>query len=125
MINNERIVPVTITDLISLYSVILKSDLSGSLAKLEADAPGEFTVKSGATALIAAEPVKTLDIDATTSSVSSATVYFMAAADYTGFTIDGTAETPAEGSEEVNGGSGDLYKAVLASGDITITKVGL
>lgn len=125
MINNDRIVPVKATDLVSLYSAMLFSDLSGSLTKLAASDPGEFTVTSASTALIAAEPVKTLDIDATASSVTAATIYFLAALDYKGFSIDGTAETPAAGSVDVVPGSGDLYKAVLATGDITITKVGV
>lgn len=124
MINNDRIVPVTRTDLLSLYSAMLTA-ASITIAKLAATAPAEFDVKSAATALIADEPVKTLDIDATASSISSATIYFMAAEDFKGFSIDGTAIEFAEGSVDIVNGSGDLYKAVLATGAVTVTKVGL
>ena len=123
MINNDRIVPVTATDLITLYGVILKQDTTNnsSLAKLTADAAGEFQIKSGSAPLIANEPAKSIDIDATASSVSACTVYFVPAYDYKGFTIDGSAVTPT-GTVEADGRT--LYKAVLATGAITITKVG-
>lgn len=125
MINKDRIVPVMATDLISLYGVILLQDSNNSgLAKLSADAIGEFQVKTNSAKLLAAEPVKKLDFDATTSSVTAGTVYFVAAYDYEGFSIDGVAETPASGSVNVEADGCTLYKAVLASGDITITKVG-
>ena len=122
MINNDRIVPVMATDLISLYGLILKQASGNStLAKLEADGIGEFQVKSGSAPLIAAEPVKTLDIDATASSVSAATIYFVPAFNYEGFSIDGTKVTPT-GTVVADGRT--LYKAVLATGVITITKEG-
>lgn len=125
MINNDRIVPVVATDLISLYGVILLQDSNNSgLAKLSADAIGEFQVKTNSAKLLAAEPVKKLDFDATTSSVTAGTVYFVADYDYEGFSIDGVAETPAAGSVAVVKDACTLYKAVLSSGDITITKIG-
>ena len=126
MINNDRIVPVTQTDLLSLYGLILKQNSSFSaLAKLAADTvDGEFQVKTNSAVLIANQPVKTVDIDATTSSVSGCTVFFVADYDYAGFTIDGVTEEPAAGSDDVIPDAKTLYKAVLSSGDITITKVG-
>lgn len=124
MVNNDRIVPVTKTDLLTLYkSIFTIANVTTTI--LEATTPGVFSVTSAANAILCAEPVKTLDIDATASSVTAATIYFLAALDYKGFSIDGTAETPAAGSVDVVPGSGDLYKAVLATGDITITKVGV
>ena len=124
MINSNRIVPVTATDLLSLYGVILKQDTTNnsSLAKLDAlDTAGNFQIKSGSAPLLASEPVATCDIDATASSVSACTFYFVPAYDYKGFSIDGVAVTPT-GSVEADGRT--LYKAVLATGAITITKVG-
>ena len=122
MINTDRIVPVTATDLITLYGLILKqASANSSLAKLEADAIGEFQVKSGLAPLLAAEPVKKLDIDATASSVSAATIYFVPAFDYKGFSIDGTAVTP---TGDVVADGRTLYKATLASGAVTIVKAG-
>lgn len=123
MINTDRIVPVTAVDLISLYGLILAQDTTNNadLTALEASDPGVFQVTDGTDPLIAAEPVKTLDIDATTSSVSACTVYFVAAYDYEGITIDGAKITP---TGTVNADGRTLYKAVLATGAVTITKVG-
>ena len=123
MINKDRIVPVQATDLLSLYGLILKMDSNNStLAKLDAlDVDGNFKVTSGSAPLLCSQPAETIDIDATTSSVSSATIYFVPAYDYKGFTIDGSAVTPT-GSVDADGVT--LYKAVLSTGAITITKVG-
>lgn len=118
----DRIVSVTATDLITLYKSIF-TIASVTTTTLTTTNPGVFQVKSASTALLAGEPVKVLDIDATASSISVATIYFLAAKDYEGFTIDGVKETPAAGSVTVDAGSGKLYKAVLATGDITITAV--
>ena len=117
MINANRIVPVMKTDLISLYSVILmQASGNSSLAKLEADnVEGDFQIKTNSAVLIADQPVRSIDFDATASSVSAGTVYFVAAYDYEGFTIDGVAEEPADGSVDVEPDDSTLYKAVLAS----------
>ena len=123
MINKDRIVPVQATDLLSLYGLILKMDSNNStLAKLDAlDVDGNFKVTSGSAPLLCSQPAETIDIDATASSVSSATIYFVPAYDYKGFSIDGSAVTPT-GSVDADGVT--LYKAVLSTGAITITKVG-
>jgi hypothetical protein len=125
MINADRIVPVTATDLITLYALILKQDATNNstLAKLNADTiDGAFQIKSGSAPLIATEPVRVCDIDATASSVSACTLYFIPAFDYEGFTIDGAKVTPT-GTVVADGNT--LYKAVLATGAITISNVGL
>lgn len=123
MINTDRIVPVTAVDLISLYGLILKQNSNNSgLVALDATNPGEFEVASSAgSLLIADEPVASLDF---ASGYSAGTVYFVPAYDYVGFSINGTAVTPAEGSVDVNADGRTLYKAVLGSGDVTITQVG-
>ena len=123
MINKDRIVPVQATDLLSLYSVILKMDSNNStLAKLNAlDVDGNFKVTSGSAPLIATQPVETIDIDATASSVSSATIFFVPAYDYKGFTIDGSAVTPT-GSVDADGVT--LYTATLSTNALTFAKVG-
>lgn len=125
MINSNRVVPVQATDLISLYSVILmQASGNSSLAKLvSTDVAGDYQIKTNNAVLIADQPVVSCDFDATTSSVSAGTLYFMADPAFAGFTIDGVAEEPADGSVDVVA-DGGLYKAVLASGDITITRVG-
>lgn len=108
------------TDLITLYALILKMDSTNAdLAKLEAKGIGDFEVAEAGTPLIAAEPVKTIDI---AEDVTAATIYFVADYDYAGFKLAGV-ETEATG--EVDSDGNTLYKAVLATGAVTITKVGL
>lgn len=116
MINADRIVPVTATDLITLYGLILKVG-SVDVTALDAVNPGEFEVAEAGTYL-ADEPVGTLDF---ADGVSTATVYFVPAYDYAGFTIAGV-DVTATGDVEADGRT--LYMAALASGDVTITKVG-
>ena len=120
MINNNRIVPVEAIDLISLYGLILKQDTTNNsgLTKLEAENPGEFEAESASNPLIANEPVKALNFG---SSVSSATVYFVPAYNYTGFTKTG-ATLSVTGTVEADGRT--LYKAALSTNALTITKAG-
>ena len=123
MINTDRIVPVQATDLISLYGLILLQDSNNSgLTALDASNIGEFQITSGSAALIADEPAKVIDIDATASSVSACTVFFVPDYDYEGFTIDGVAVVTAGAT--VNADGRTLYKATLSTGTVTIAKVG-
>lgn len=118
MINKNRIVPIQAVDLISMYGLILQQSVS-TLAKVSAETvDGQFKISEAATPLIADEPVKSVDF---ASGVSTATLYFVPAYDYVGFTINGAAVVPT-GDVEADGRS--LYKAALASGAITIEKVG-
>lgn len=118
MINKDRIVPVVATDLLTLYGNILT--IAGTtVAALEADSVGEFTLTTAASgAQLANEPVKKLNFD---TGVSAATVYFIPAVDYKGFEIEGVA-VEATGTVDADGGT--LYVATLATGAVTIAKVG-
>lgn len=120
MINTDRIVPVTQVDLLSLYGLILLQDSDNSaMAALQADTiDGAFTISSTGIKL-AAQPVKSVNITA-----NSATLYFVADYSYEGFTVNGAAATIADNDVEVVPDGHTLYKAVLASGTVTITKVG-
>ena len=121
MINNDRIVPVTATDLISLYSVALAQNSNNSgMVKATATNPGIFAVTTGSIVL-ADEPVKALDLAA---AISAIVVYFVPAFDYKGFTQNGTAVTVADGSAEVVPDGRSLYSATLATGEVTFAKVG-
>ena len=121
MINTDRIVPVQATDLISLYAVILKQDSNNSgLTKLAATAPGEFVQATNSAVAIAAEPVTSLDFAAT---ATAGTVYFVPALDFKGFSLAGVA-TDYSGTINENGIGSDLYKAVLSTGTITVSKIG-
>ena len=117
MINTDRIVAVTKTDLISLYGVIMAL-ANVSVEALDAVNPGEFEVSTTAKTYLADEPIATLDFG---SSVATGTVYFVPAYDFVGFTKDGAA-IPNNGDVVADGAS--LYKAVLASTAVTITQVG-
>lgn len=123
MINEDRIVPVTKTDLITLYGVILKA-ANVDVAKLDATGTGTFEIASALTSnyVLTDEPVKSLDI---ASTVTSASIYFVAAYDFEGFTVGGASATIASGSADVETDANTLYLAVLADGKITISKVGL
>lgn len=120
MINTNRIVPVQATDLISLYGLILLQDITNNadLTAVQATDPGVFEITSASDPLIAAEPVETCDFS---EDVTAATLYFVPAYNYAGFTLAGVATTP---TGDVNPDGRTLYKAVLASGSITITQVG-
>lgn len=118
MINQDRIVPVMATDLITLYGLILKVG-SINVSALDAiDTAGDFSVEDDEATLLASEPVSTLDF---AEGVSTSTVYFVPAYDYSGFTINGVA---ASATGDVNNDGATLYKAELASNAVTITQVG-
>lgn len=120
MINTDRVVPIQKVDLISMYGLILmQASANATLAKVSAsNVEGDFEIASASTPLIADEPVKTVDF---ASGVSSATLYFVPAYDYVGFTKNG-ASINVTGDVDANGYT--LYKAALASNAVTITKVG-
>ncbi len=120
MINTERIVPVTATDLISLYGVILKLNSSFSaITALQADtADGHFTVNESGMYL-AAEPVKTIDFGA---EASSAMVIMVPAYDFAGFTAEGEAITPVGTAIEADGRT--LYQIQHTGSGTTVSKIG-
>lgn len=122
MINNDRIVPVQKIDLLTLFGTVLA--LAGtSYDVLETtDVEGDFEVTGSGDAgnLLANQPVKSLDFG---EGVTAGVVYFVAAYDYAGFTVEGEAATYDEGSDPVKPDGVTLYTAALASGEVTITAV--
>lgn len=90
MINKDRIVPITKTDLLTLYATILA--LGGTTATIlkADDVEGNFTLPTEAGTYIAAEPVKKF------AGTAAGTVYFV----------------PAYGCEveDVDDEATDLYK---------------
>ena len=118
MINQDRIVPVMATDLITLYGLILKVGSVDVSALAAVDCAGDFSVTTDDATLLASEPVSALDFG---EDVSTSTVYFVPSYDYTGFTINGVA---ASTTGEVAADGATLYKAELATNAVTITKVG-
>lgn len=126
MINKNQIIPVTATDLLTLLGTVMaigQQSLAAVPTALDPlNAEGDFQVTTNSGLYLASAPVKSLDFDATASSVSAGTVYFIPTYDYEGFSIDGAAVTTA--GAEVKADGCTLYKAVLSSGTVTISKVG-
>lgn len=122
MINKDRIVPVQKIDLLSLIGTVLGL-IGTSYAVIQSSTvEGDFTVTGSGAAgnKLCNQPVKTLNF---ASGVTSGTVYFVAAYDYEGIQVNGSAATIADGSVTVNPDGVTLYKAVLGSGEVTITAV--
>lgn len=125
MINNDRIVPITAIDLISMYGAILRAALyvAGDVATaptvLEATtANGIFEITKRGCFLMN-EPMKSCDIAA---RIIDTGVYFVPAYDYSGFTVNGEAFTT--GGDEVTADGRTLYFAAIGDGAVTIGKVG-
>lgn len=117
MINQDRIVPITKCDLISMYGLIIKARGTSVNALNASNAKGDFSQTSNATT-ICSEPVRSLTFG---SSVTSATVYFVPAYDFKGFSKTGATITES-GTVEKDGAT--LYVATLASGTVTYVKAG-
>ena len=126
MINSNQIVPISATDLLTLIGTVMaigqESLAAVPTALAPVDAEGDFKVTTNSAVYLASTALKSLDFDVTTSSVSAGTVYFVPAYDYVGFSKDGVAAVTA--GAEVKADGCTLYKAVLSSGTITISKVG-
>ena len=122
MINNDRIVPVMKMDFLSLIGTVMTLIGTSYNVLAVSDVEGDFSVTGSGSAgnFLANQPVKTLDFP---TAVTGATVYFVPAFDYVGMTINSVAEEPADGSDDIVADGITLYKAVLSSGDITITQV--
>ena len=118
MINQDRIVPVTKTDLLTLYGTVLKAANVSVTALNAADVEGNFSQTTNSATVICSEPVKSLNFG---STVTAATVYFIAAYDYTGFTKTGATLT-VTGDVDADGST--LYSATLSTNALTIAKVG-
>lgn len=122
MINNNRIVPVTKIDLITLYGVILfQNSDNSSMTKLAAsDVEGDYAISSTGVKLCD-QPLKTAVFG---SSITSGTIYFVPAFDYAGFTKTGATLTVTNPTGGVIADGHTLYKAVLSTNALTITQVG-
>lgn len=120
MINNDRIVPITKIDLLSMYGLVLAMSLDSAPTKLDAtDTAGDFSQTTNSSTVICSEPVKSFTFG---SSVTAAVVYFVPALDYSGFTKTGATITTAGATVEADGRT--LYSATLSSGTLTFAKIG-
>ena len=118
MINQDRIVPVVRTDLLTLLGTMIK--LAGtSIAAAESSAVGEFTVASASGNYIANEPLRKFNF----ASGTSAVVYFIADYEYDGFYVAGTKVVTS--GTAVNPDGKTLYTATLSGGNaVAIAQVG-
>ena len=120
MINSKRVVPVSKTDLMTMYGtmmLIAAIDVSVMQAGDGGDSTPAGTGDVGTK--IASEPVIQIDIG---SDVTDAVIYFVPEYTYAGFAIGGSAvET---GGVDVEADGVTLYKATLDSGAVTIAKAG-
>lgn len=119
MINNDRIVPVQKTDLLTLYGNILKI-ASVSVTALASTGIGEFEHDTNSATVIANEPVKSLNFG---SSVTAATVYFIPDSSFTADSFTKTGATLTV-TGEVDADGVTLYTATLSTNALTIAKVG-
>lgn len=119
MINNDRIVPVTKTDLITLYGLVL--GIHGtSFTKQSGDVEGDFVLANSASGnLLCDAPVKTLDF----GGASAAVVYFVAGYNFDCIKVNGTKVSPA-GGVTVKNDCTTLYTATLADGTVTLAVKG-
>ena len=125
MINNDRIVPVQKIDLLSLIGTILALGGTSYSVLQPKDIVGDFEVAASGAAgnVLCSQPVKTLDFK---SGTTGGTVYFIAAYDFAGITVAGAAATISDSGLDLDDIQPDgvtLYKAVLSSGEVTLTAV--
>ena len=123
MINKDRIVPVTRSDLLSLYGTMLKIANVSYAAITAAD--GTFTVSGSGAAgnKLCAQPAVSINFG---SGVTSGTAYFVADYAFDKIYVNGAAATLADaglGYDDLTLDAATLYTAALSSGEVTIAAI--
>lgn len=114
MINRDRGVAIQAVDrLTSIGEIMTLANITFAVVAAD-DIQGNFTISATGNKLLN-QPANTINFTA-----ASATVYFIPGYAWEGFKISGAAAT-ATGT--VNADCTTLYKAVLASGAITVTQI--
>ena len=123
MINNDRIVPVTVTDLIDLYGTIVKFT-SQSVSSIDATTTdGQFELTTDSLSdKFCSEPVSKFNLTGQ-SSPTPQIFYFVPAYNYSGFVINGT-PIVTTGSEVIPDGK-TLYQGTLTANAVSIRKIGI
>lgn len=123
MINKDRIVPIEKVDLISMYGLILlQNGDNSSLEKLAASTiNGDFAVSTASKVYLADQPVKSVVYG---SSITGNTLYFVPDYAFEGFTKTGATLTITKPDEGILADGHTLYKAVLSTNALTVTKCG-
>jgi len=119
MVNNDRIVPITNIDFLSMIGTVLTLNGTKFTVAQAQTVEGDFVLSATGDAgnVLANQPVKTINV-ATSEAV---TIYFVAAYGYAGFSINGTAVTTTGDTVQPDGIT--LYKAVSVGNAVTITAV--
>lgn len=115
MVNNDRIVPITKIDYLSMIGTMLALASVSAATLASTDVEGDFSITETGT-FLANQPVKTLDF---AGGVASGTVYFVAGYDFEGITVAGVAAD----IDDVKPDAVTLYTAVLADGSVTVSAV--
>ena len=120
MINANRIVPIVKTDFLTLIGMIfgINGTSYTKLAALDVDGNFKKTGSGDVGNILCDQPVKSFDF---ASGVTAGVAYFVAAHDYEGFKVAGTAVETAGADVVADGIS--LFKATLSSGNVTIAAV--
>lgn len=120
MVNNDRIVPIQKIDLLTMYGTILRFVETPTSVLESTDVLGDFSVTGSEEVgnVLANQPVRTLDF---ANGVSTATVFFVAGYDFSGFTVNGVSVTPI--GDTVNPDGVTLYRAELSGGDVDIVQL--
>jgi len=122
MINNDRIVPITAIDLISMYATIFKlSHVGNNIDVIKAnDTNGNFTINkpnmTGGNKMLN-EPARSIDF---TGASGSADFYFIPAYNYQGITKDGEV---VEAGKNIIGDGKTLYRVIFSDSSITINQI--
>ena len=112
MINNDRIVPITRTDLLSFFAAIFKVSTGNAMNILPVE-DGTVTLPAGASgAYLAAEPLKVLP-----TIGNGVTIYFVPAYDF-----DMTL-TPEDDAPAFVANPGNLHSAQAGPGGTIITQL--
>lgn len=115
MINKDRIVPITATDLLTL--IYTEQAINNSkFALATTNKVGCFDIQSNpadASAYLCAEPVKEMNI----SSALTTPITFIPDYDFKGITVDGNSATLRPDSDSIIADGVSLYMVVYDSGD--------
>ena len=120
MINKKRIVPIQRTDLLTLVGTVFGLGGTSYTVAASSDVEGTFALTGSGDIgnILCDQPLASCNF---ASGVTAGVVYFVAAKDYRGFSINGTATVTAGAT--VIKDCATLYKATLSSGTVTIAAV--
>lgn len=119
MVNNDRIVPITNIDFLSMIGTVLTLNGTNFTVAQAQTVEGDFTISpaEGQSNFLVNQPVKTINV----ATSEATTIYFVAAYGYAGFSINGTAVTTTGDTVQPDGIT--LYKALSVGDAVKITAV--